>query len=120
MVGTPPPKVVLPTRRKTPVSCLRVGAGTLFPRTLFLGRDAQGLHLTIEMTALQAQKFRGAGHVALGFFELLEDVAALRGFAHVLQAAETLQGPVEDRAAGTVERNVARVDAGLRIHDDDA
>src|ERR1035437_9208603 len=115
MVGSPPPKVVLPMRRKTPVSFLSVGAGTLFLRC-----NAQGLHLAIEMTALQAQKFRGAGHVALGFFELLEDVAALRGFAHVLQAAETLHGPVEDRAAGTVERNVARVDAGLRIHDDDA
>ena len=49
--------------------------------------------------------------VALGFFELLQNVVALGGFAHFLQAAEAFHGPVEDRAARAVERNVARVDA---------
>src|SRR5665213_1523892 len=115
MVGSPPPKVVLPMRRNTPVSWRSVGAGTLF-----LERDAEGLHLAVEMAALQAQHFGGAGYVAFGFFELLQNVIALGGLTDVLQAAEALHGAVKDGATGAVEWNVARVDAGLRIHDDDA
>jgi hypothetical protein len=57
-VGGPPPKVVLPTRRKTPVNRASVGVAILF-----FGSDAQGFHLPIEMAALQTQRLGGPAHV---------------------------------------------------------
>src|SRR4051794_27073557 len=108
IVGSPPPNVVLPTRRKTPVSLRRLGAGILFFRS-----NAQGLHLAVEVAALEPQQLRGAAHVAFGFLELLENVVVLGGLANVLQAPEMLHWTVEDSAARTVERNMAGIDAGL-------
>src|ERR1019366_7246672 len=84
-----------------------------------LGRDPQRLHLAVQVRALQAQHVGGAGDVALGLVELLEDVVALGRLADLMQAAEALDGAVEDGAAGAVQRDVARVDARLRIHDHD-
>ena len=63
-------------------------------RCLFLRPDPQRLHFAIEVAALQAEQFGGAGDVAVGLFELLEDVLALGGFADFLQAAEAVQRAV--------------------------
>ena len=79
MVGSPPPNVVLPTRRNTPVSLRRVGAGTLF-----LGSNAQRFHLAVKVTTLKAQQLRGSAYVAFGLFQLLENVIMLGRLAHIL------------------------------------
>src|SRR5258708_39330937 len=98
MVGGPPPKVVLPTRRNAPVNRASVGVAILF-----FGSDAQGLHLPIEMAALQAQQFGGARDVPSGLFEFLENVVALGRLTHFLQAAEAVHRTVEHGAPGAVD-----------------
>ena len=48
-------------------------------------RDSQGLHLSIEVAALESQSFGGARNVALILFEFAEDVVALVGGSRLLQ-----------------------------------
>ena len=54
-------------------------AGRESSRSGLLGHNPQSLHLSIEVAALQAQRFGGAGDVAAGLFEFLEDVLAFLG-----------------------------------------
>src|SRR3954466_15705077 len=85
---------------------------------LFFRSDSQRLHLAIEIAPLEPEQFGGPRHVAVGFFELLQDVLPLGGFADFLQAAEAVQGTIVLPRGG--ERNVAGVDAHLRVQNDDA
>src|ERR1035437_637497 len=84
----------------------------------FLRSNPQGLHLAVQVTALQAQQLGRAGHVPAGLLQLLEDVLALGGFANLLQAAGAVQRAVCLAPRG-VERDMARIHAHLRVHDDD-
>ena len=56
------------------------------------GADSQGFHLAVQVAALEAQQFGGAGDVAVGLFEGLQDVITLLRLAEFQQAAETVGG----------------------------
>ena len=60
---------------------------------LFLGSDAQGFHLPVEMAALQTQEFGRARDVPPGFFEFLEDEVALIRLAGFVQGRELIGTP---------------------------
>ena len=51
----------------------------------FFGVDAEGFHFAVEMAALEAEDFRGAADIAMGVFQLAQDVVAFVGFACLLQ-----------------------------------
>ena len=53
---------------------------------LLSDRDAQRLHLAIEMAAFEAQQFGGAADVVARLFNLLLNVLALVGIARLLKA----------------------------------
>src|SRR5947209_16437326 len=79
---------------------------------LLLRPDPQRLHLPIQITALQPEQLRGTRHIPVRLFQLLQNVLALRRFAHLLQTAEAIQRTL-DRFARTGQWNVARVDTHL-------
>src|SRR5580658_2922901 len=51
------------------------------PGSLFLWPDPQRLHLPIKITPLQPQQLRRPRHIAVGLFQLLQNILALHGFA---------------------------------------
>src|SRR5471030_2503225 len=87
-------------RVMSPVYCQPIHARLGVPRFLLLRPHPQRLHLPVQIAALQAQQFRRARDIPVGLFELLENILALRRFAHFLQAAEAVQRPVGLAARG--------------------
>src|SRR5262245_3475201 len=125
MVGVPPPKVLLPTRKKEDTRRPRLGAlpGTFslppFGWSVF-GCDAKGLHLAIEMTAFQPQQLGGPRHVSASVVQLAKNVIALGRFANLLQTSKAIHTGIAAIAARRIERNMAQTNLRLWVHDHDA
>src|SRR5579864_661106 len=62
--------------------------GTIISERLLFWTDSERFHLSVKIAALQAQQLGGAGDIAVGFFQLLQDVLALHGLAQLLQTSE--------------------------------
>ena len=56
--------------------------------TLLARADAKGLHLAVQVRAVEAEGFRGATHIAVALVYFLQDVVALVGVARLLQRVE--------------------------------
>lgn len=85
-----------------------------------LGRgDAERFHFAVEMGAFEAKSAGGAGHIPAIFFEFAEDEFAFVGDARFLKAGVGLLGTVGS-AAKNFGRQVMRLDADHRAHDDQA
>src|SRR5215213_1907425 len=89
------------------------GAGALLADV-----DAEGLHASVEVAAIHAHQFGGAGDVALGLGYLRADEVALVRLAGVAEGGEARGGG--GRLLAAERREVWRGDALGRVHDDDA
>src|SRR5579862_2403201 len=72
------------------------------------------------MASFEPEQLRRTRDVTLRLLKLFENVVTLRGFADFLQAAKAVHRTIENSSASAIEGDVTRVDADLRIHDDDA
>src|ERR1700691_2824741 len=57
-------------------------------RCLLADADAQALHLPIQMTPFQSQRFRRAAYIPMAFIDLLQDVIPFVSFPGLVQSAE--------------------------------
>src|SRR5450755_2057330 len=88
---------------------------------LFLRSDSESFHLAIEMAALEAEHFGGAGHVAVILVEGFEDVVALVSVTGLMQRGEFALGGAAAAFTVNQRRQVFAVEArGRGIHDHDA
>ncbi len=96
----------------------RLGSGCEY-ESLLANADAESLHFSIEVAALEAEEFSGAAHVVAGLLDFLEDVIALVRVAGLLESGEIFfssrRGFVGER------RELAPLDAQCaRVEDEDA
>src|SRR5258706_121609 len=81
--------------------------------------DAQRFHLTVEVTALEAQRGGSLGHVPAIFLQLAQNKFTLIGTARFVQRGVWLLGTLR-HTAKDLGRQMVRLDARLRTNNNQA
>src|SRR5215469_9994546 len=88
---------------------------------LFLRRDSQGLHLAVQVAALESEYLGRAAYVAVVVVKLLEDIVTLIGVACLMQSRKIALGSAPAAVAVDERRKMLAIETRrCGIHDHNA